>query len=502
MKKITINTINGPVVVDYFEHVQRIMHMHAMLYQAAMSYYPKTGLSFTIAPYIVGITGACENVNTLFKINNKRNIPAFFNQTGQLALECYQRFAPGVFAIIHSGRDEGIEDERHLLEFSLTEEEFGWSLVELNKIFSPTEMFEHLLRRIEAAVKHLAGEVISYNRESLTSFGRNVNELEEILKFPFLRITYSEAVILLQQNGYPTLKWGDDLKAEHEQVVITVMNKLEQTQFHGLSHLSNRPVFITRYPIEIKFFNMMADPENPQVVLSADLILPISGESVGSAVREPDAVRLEQRLRESNMFRIHLENGGTYDDFTWYIKDVVGSGKIQPHAGYGLGNERLIQWLCGFPDIRHCAPFSLHALLTGDFDERRQGSGPIVSPQVRTILLSIADHAKEELLPSIAGIANNGIALYATEGTHNFLNEHGITATLVHKVSEIGQTPNLRDMLSKKILSTIINIPSPQDNQTKTDGEEIRKLAINTGTYLVTDLSVTNHLLQNLANKN
>ena len=181
---------------------------------------------------------------------------------------------------------------------------------------------------------------------------------------------------------------------------------------------------------------MMLDDNDPRVVWSADLILPIAGESVGSAVREPNAKRLEKRLLESNMFRIHQENGGTFDDFTWYIKDVVGSGKIQPHAGYGLGNERLIQWLCGFPDIRDCAPFSLHARLTHDFDASRSGTQPISSPAPRTVLLSIAYNAKEELLPSIQAIANNGIVLYATSGTHKFLNEHGVKTVLVHKISE------------------------------------------------------------------
>ena len=81
-------------------------------------------------------------------------MPAFFNQTGQLGLECFQMFSDGVFTIIHSGRDEGEEDIRHLFEFNLTEEEFGYSLVENNGTFNPSLMFEHLLQRIESTVKH------------------------------------------------------------------------------------------------------------------------------------------------------------------------------------------------------------------------------------------------------------------------------------------------------------------------------------------------------------
>ena len=246
---------------------------------------------------------------------------------------------------------------------------------------------------------------------------------------------------------------------------------------------------------------MMQSDIDPRVVWSADLILPIAGESVGSAVREPNAERLEKRLLESNMFRIHQESGGTFDDFTWYIKDVVGSGKVQPHAGYGLGNERLIQWLCGFPDIRDCAPFNLHARLTGDFDERRRGTAPIISPAPRAILLSIANNAKTELLPSIQAIANNGIVLYATSGTHQFLNEHGVKTVLVHKINESEVKPNLADLLQNKVLTTVVNIPSPTNGQTETDGEAIRQLTIDTGTYLVTDVSVAKHLFQKLAEK-
>jgi len=314
-----------------------------------------------------------------------------------------------------------------------------------------------------------------------------------------LQVTYTEAVTLLQQNGYPNLEWCDDLKAEHEQTVVRVANESARERY-GPSYLGDRPVFITRYPKEIKFFNMMQCDDDPLVVWSADLILPIAGESVGSAVREPNPKRLKQRLLESNMFRIHKESGGTYDDFTWYIEEVVGSGKIQPHAGYGLGNERLIQWLTGFPDIRDCAPFSLHAKLTGDFDERRRGTGLIVSPPPRAILLSIADNTKEELLPSIRVIANNGLAFYATKGTHEFLAQNGIATTLVYKLSDDGD-PNINTLFANRVVSTVVNIPSRQNEQEETDGQKIRKLAVSTGTSLITEEESANYLFASLANK-
>ncbi len=493
MQNLTIQTLKGPINVNYYEHVQRIMELHTTLHLTALSYYPTTGLKYVLVPQMVGVTGACEQIKTLYRILNKLNLPLYAPQTGQLALELFQMFYPGVFTIMRSFRDEGVEDCRHLFEFSLGEEEFSWPSVEGESQFNPERMFEHLLQRIESAVRHFVNTIIVNHPDTLEFYGQNTKELLEIIKYPFLRITYDEAIILLQQNGYPELKWGDDLKDKHEQVVVIEMNKIAK-------RFGKCPVFITHYPTAIKFFNMMPNPKNPLQVFSADLILYGSGESVGSAVREPDPILLKNRLLASDMFRILTENGGTYDDFKWYIEDVVGSGFIKPHAGYGMGFERVIQSILGFPDIRDCAPANLYGRFTGDFDSRRQGIDSILSPAPRTILLSIADGSKAELLPSIQMIANNGIVLYTTSGTHQFLHEHGISTTLVHKISETGK-PNLADLLQHKVLTNVINIPSPAQGQTETDGEAIRQLAIDTGTYLITDVLVAKHLFQKLAEK-
>jgi aspartyl/asparaginyl-tRNA synthetase len=105
------------------------------------------------------------------------------------------------------------------------------------------------------------------------------------------------------------------------------------------------------------------------VVLSADLILPRSGEAVGSAVREHDAARLEQRLLGSTMFRLHTARGGSLEDFRWYL-DIIGSGRTKPHACYGIGNERVIQYLTDAEDIRDCSIFAQMARQTSDWKVR------------------------------------------------------------------------------------------------------------------------------------
>jgi len=345
---------------EHFPHLIRII---ASMQAASHDHYKKSGLMYAEVPQIVGITGACENVDTLFRIGNRLGLPLFMTQTGQLALEQVLEHFPGVYTIIHSGRDEEIEDERHLRQFRLTEEEFDWSFIGSGKDqYDEEKMYEALLEHIQAAVQNIAVETISVNQEILEQYYlRNTQKLLDSLQMPFLRISYEEALGLLQKNGFPELSWGDDLGAVQEATVVKLLN----------SASSERPVFIMRYPKEIKFFSMKVSPTDERVALSADLIFPFAGEGVGSAVREHNGDKLRERLLGSTMFRLHKERGGTYEDFVWYVDNLVAAGKTRPHAGYGLGNERLIQYILGQSDIRNCSVFSLMNEQTGDWTRHR-----------------------------------------------------------------------------------------------------------------------------------
>jgi hypothetical protein len=413
-------------------------------------------------------------------------------------LEFALQFCEGVYTVIHSGRDEGEEDTRHLLEFLLAEEEFSWATVEGDAPYDEEKIFEHLLQRIEDAVRYIGLFLLQRHSKVLAhDYGRNVHDLAEALRQPFLRSTYDDAVILLQKNGYPNLAWGDDLKAEHEQCVVRAMNDRSHDTRTTTTTISDRPVFITRYPKEIKFFNMKVSAD-PRVVLSADLCLPISGESVGAAVREHDGIKLRDRLKTSTMFRLHEERGGTYEDFVWYVEDMVIAGKTPPHAGYGLGTSRLLQWLLGVQDIRQCSLFSLMAEHTNDFAVNRHGRARIITPPQRTILLSVADDVKEEIVTHLQSLIENDYVLYATSGTYRFLQTCNIPATEVFKISEAHQQPNITKLIVDKAFDIIVNIPSPENGAQNTDGECLRTLAIDTGTYLITDTLAAKHLLTNL----
>ena len=208
MRKINLPTILGNIELDHWNHLKNLIQISSSLQKGIQLHFEKINFQYVDVPAIVGITGACENVDTLFKVGNRLGIPLFFTQTGQLALEqALQKFV-GVWTVIYSGRDEEEEDSRHLRQFRLTEEEFSWSTEEKNKKYDADLMFEHLLNHIQKVTKSALVEIIKNNSDILTkSYKRNINELEIAVKKDFQRITYEKAVELLQKNGFPKLSW-------------------------------------------------------------------------------------------------------------------------------------------------------------------------------------------------------------------------------------------------------------------------------------------------------
>jgi asparaginyl-tRNA synthetase len=341
-----------------------LLRLAATARAASDAYYTKKGNAYVDVPQIVGITGACENIDTLFRVGSKVQVPLFFSQTGQLALEQALRHFSSVFTVMHSGRDEEAEDERHLRQFMLTEEEFDWSTVTHSPAaaYDEEKMYEALLRNIESAIKAISNAIVDNHADVLRNeYERDAMGLKQSLQLPFHRISYEDALAMLQANGFAELSWGADFTSQHEATVVQLLNR----------GMFPRPVFIMRYPKEIKFFNMKVSERDERVVLSADLVFPYAGEGVGSAVREHDGEKLKNRLLGSTMYRLHQERGGTLADFGWYL-DLVTSGDTKPHAGYGIGNERVLQYITGSADIRPCSVFSLMAKETSDWIPRAE----------------------------------------------------------------------------------------------------------------------------------
>jgi asparaginyl-tRNA synthetase len=497
MKKLTVTIAGRKLLKDFNGHFSSLAKVNESLNEGASEAYKRGGFTYVDVPEVVGITGACENVDTLFKVQNRFSLPLFFTQTGQLSLEqALQSFA-GVYTVIHSGRDEEQEDARHLRQFRLTEEEFDCTLAGMKRAtYDDEKMFVALLAHIQKAVQGMIRRVLA-DHESLlkTQYHRDTKKLHDAVTHDFLQIAYEDAVKLLQKNGYPRVSFGDDLKADHEAKIVKLLNK-------GTREL---PVFITRYPKEIKFFNMKVSTRDPKVVLSADLIFPYAGEGTGSAVREHDFEKLNDRLLTSTMYRLHTLRGGKYEDFGWYL-DIIKAKSSSPHAGYGIGNERVLQYIFAESDIRNVSLFSLLNMQTGDWSTKRYGQAAIIAPQKKHILLSIGQTAnKKMLLPHIKKLAKKPTCvLYATEHTHQFFKSNGVLTSQVFKISQIGKTPNIADLLGRRVFDLIINIPSRDKARAAdelTDGKLIRKGAVETGTSLVTDVEVASTIVANLIEK-
>ena len=308
----------------------QIAKVESALYRGAESYFKENGFThIPSVPHIVDITGACENVDTLYSMDYHGN-EAFLTQTGQTALEILlTNGVEKVCCMIHSFRAESEVDNRHLTEFPLIELEFTYD--------EKKDGFVLLLDHIEGTIKSMVKSALS-EQGVLSELGVDIGRLKKIVEEPFVRISYDEAVKIAGKE------WGDDLDAEAEHKV--------------LQKFGQKPVFVMRYPEEIKFFNMKRNRKQPRIVDSADLLLPFSGEAVGSAVRESNYRLLIEKLKKSQMFKIMSKRGKDLKDFSFYL-DAVKANPV-PHAGGGIGLPRVTQFVLGVKDIRKATPYPMN----------------------------------------------------------------------------------------------------------------------------------------------
>lgn len=319
----TTTSAPGAHLADLSGRRLAIVRIWDAMFRGARGYVERNGfVGVHNMPEIVGVTGACENVDTLFKVDFFGR-PAFLAQSDQLYLEMLTPMLGRVYAEIQSFRMEPDADDRHLCQFALFEIEHLGDL---------DELIGHISGVVQAATR----EVVARCGQELELFGRDVDELRSI---SFGRITYTDAIELLADE-FPGLAWGDDLVAEHEAALVR--------------HLG--PCFVTHYPKEIKFFNMRENDLDPRVVNSTDLLLPGAGESAGAAEREHEHDRIAERLRTSSMYERLLANGASDEDFAWYL-DAHKDREIPLHSGAGIGMARLAQYILGVDDIRDAVPF-------------------------------------------------------------------------------------------------------------------------------------------------
>jgi asparaginyl-tRNA synthetase len=242
----------------------------------------------------------------------------YLSQTAQLYLEALIFPSERVYALTPSFRAEKSRTPRHLTEFWNLEVELAWC--DLPGLLD----FEE--RMVVAVLRALAERRPS----ELRALGRPPEELTAIAA-PFPRLKYAEAIDRLSAQGFP-VRWGSDLGTAEERA-LTIEEKT--------------PIFLTHFPKELKAFYMLRSPDDARTVEAADLLAPEGyGEVVGGSCRETDVVRLTDRLKET---------GASVAEYDWYL-DLRRHGSV-PHAGFGLGVERMLRWLLRREHIRETTPF-------------------------------------------------------------------------------------------------------------------------------------------------
>ncbi len=293
-----------------------ILRIRAEAIRAAREYMDGQGYTLTDAPIFT--PAACEGTTTLFGVEYFDEGTAYLTQSGQLYVEATAMALGKVYCFGPTFRAEKSKTRRHLTEF--------WML-------EPEAAFAHLddmMALGEGLVSHMVQSAVKNRWRELETLKRDVKKLESV-KPPFPRISYDEAIEILKKHGKPA-RWGDDFGGDEET---------------ALSSEFDRPVMVHRYPAAIKAFYMEPDPKRPELALGFDMLASEGyGEIIGGGERVSSYDLLLERLRE---------HGLPEEAFQWYL-DLRRYGSV-PHAGFGLGLERTVAWICGTEHIREVIPF-------------------------------------------------------------------------------------------------------------------------------------------------
>lgn len=292
--------------------VLRIRHE---IVRACRNFLDDRGFVLVDAPIFT--PNACEGTTTLFQ-TQYFDETAYLTQSGQLYSEATAAAFGKVYCFGPTFRAEKSKTRRHLMEFWMVEPEVAFA--ELSDMMVLAEEF----------LIYIVDRVLASRRAELQVLERDISKLE-CVRAPFPRMTYEEGVALLQRKGNPT-KAGDDFGGDEETI---------------LSNEFDRPVIVHRYPASMKAFYMQSDPDRPDLALCMDVLAPEGyGEIIGGGQRIHEYDKLRVRISEH-----HLPE----EAFKWYL-DLRRYGSV-PHAGFGMGIERAVAWICGLEHVRETIPF-------------------------------------------------------------------------------------------------------------------------------------------------
>jgi asparaginyl-tRNA synthetase len=279
--------------------------------KAIRDYFDSHG--FTLVDTPIFTPAACEGTTTLFEVDYFEDEKVYLTQSGQLYNEANAMAFGKVSCFGPTFRAEKSKTRRHLTEFWMVEPEMAYADL------------EDVKRVAEELIVYTVSRVLENRREELKTLERDLTRLEAI-NAPFPRISYDEAVTILQEKG-SDIQWGGDFGNTDETL---------------LTEGRDRPVIVDRYPTAIKGFYFQPDAIRPELALGVDIIAPEGyGEIVGGGQRIHDLELLERRLEEHHLPR---------EAFEWYL-DLRRFGSV-PHAGFGMGVERFVAWMCGLEHVR------------------------------------------------------------------------------------------------------------------------------------------------------
>src|SRR5437899_2540626 len=305
-----------------------ILRVRAEIIKAARDFFDERGFTLTDPPILT--PAACEGTTTLFPVDYFDE-QAFLTQSGQLYIEATAMDLGKVYSFGPTFRAEKSKTRRHLTEFWMVEPEIAYATL------------EDLMNLAEGFITFIIQRCLERRRTELVSIGRDIGKLE-VAKPPFARITYDEAVKILQEGQAKgalehKFEWGGDFGSPDETY---------------LSSQFDRPVMVHRYPAQVKAFYMEPDPQRPELALCMDVLAPEGyGEIIGGSQRMASYELLLERIHQHNL---------PEEAFKWYL-DLRKFGSV-PHGGFGMGIERAVAWICGLEHVRETIPFPrmLHRL--------------------------------------------------------------------------------------------------------------------------------------------
>ncbi len=272
---------------------------------------------FTLIDTPIFTPNACEGTTTLFATDYFGE-NAYLSQSGQLYNEANAMAFGRVYCFGPTFRAEKSKTRRHLTEFWMVEPEIAYCDLEKDMVWG------------EKLIEYIIKKVLKNRLSELNILERDITTLEKI-KAPFPRISYTECVDMLNEADF-NFEWGGDFGSPEETFI---------------SEKFDKPVIVHRFPTKIKAFYMKRDPNEDKVVLGMDFLAPEGyGEIIGGSEREADLDILIKRIKEEKLPK---------EEFDWYL-DLRRYGSV-PHAGFGMGIERVVAWICKLPHVRETIPY-------------------------------------------------------------------------------------------------------------------------------------------------